>query len=167
MLLVIVFAYEALFVGDIDRTGCLHEESLARLRAEGELWSLGITLYDLAFLRIIQHRHADARALCGEAIALGQQFGDRRSIAWSLGLLAAVDAAEGRPARAARLRGAMEGLLHSIGTTVQPSYNTWIGDPHFSAVQDELGTDAYQRALAAGRAMSLSQAIDDAMEENA
>ena len=99
-----------------------------------------------------------------EGIALGRQFGDRLSIAWHLGVLAGADAAEGRAARAARLRGAMEGLLESIGSELQPTYHTWIGDPLFGAVQQELGTDAYEQALAAGRAMSLSQAIEYAME---
>ena len=41
---------------------------------------------------------------------------------------------------------------------------TWIGDPYFSGVQQELGSAAYQQALAEGRALSLSQAIDYAME---
>jgi hypothetical protein len=124
---------------------------------------MGIALFDLALLRVVQQRPAEARALCGEAIALGRQFGDRRAIAWCLGVLAAADAAEGQPARAARLRGAMDGLLDSIGSTVQPSYNMFIGDRFFGPVQEELGKDAYQQALAAGRTMSLSEAIDYAM----
>ena len=116
------FAYEALFAGDIDRAGHLHEQALALGRAQGDLWGIGIILFDLALLRVVQQRHAEARALCREGIALGRQFGDRRAIAWCLGVLAGADAAEGRSARAARLRGAMEGLLDSIGAAVQPTY---------------------------------------------
>jgi hypothetical protein len=80
-------------------------------------------------------------------------------------VLAGADAAEGRPARAARLRGAMEGLLDSIGSPVQPTYQAWIDDRYFGAVQQALGAGAYEQALADGRAMSLSQAIDHALEE--
>jgi hypothetical protein len=58
----------------------------------------------------------------------------------------------------------MEGLLDSIGSSVQPTYTILIGDRLFGAVQQELGTDAYQRALTAGRAMSLLQAIRYANE---
>jgi non-specific serine/threonine protein kinase len=159
------FAYEALFAGDIDRAGRLHEEGLALARARGELWAMGIVLYDLALLRVVQHRPAEARALCHEGIALGRQFGDRRAIAWHLGGLAGADAAEGRPLRAARLRGAMDGVLDSIGAEVQPTYNTLIGDRFFAAVEEELGTDAYQQALAVGRGMSLSQAVEYATGE--
>ena len=159
------FAYEALFAGDIDRAGQLHEKALALVRAQGELWGMGISLFDLSVLRVVQQRHTEARALCSEGIALGRQFGDRRAVAWCLGVLAGVEAAEGRTERAARLRGAMDGLLDSIGATAQPSFNMLIGDRYVGAVQRDLGTDAYEQAVAAGRAMSLPQAIDYAMEE--
>ena len=56
-----------------------------------------------------RNRCAEARSLSREAMSLGQQFGDRRAIAWCLGLFACAEAAEGRFVRAARLRGAMEG----------------------------------------------------------
>ena len=156
-------AYEALYAGDVDQAGDLHERGLALCRARGELWGLGVVLFDLSLLRVVQRRYDEARALCREGITLGRQFGDRRAIAWCLGVLAGADAAEGYPLRAARLRGAMQGLSDSVGSPVQPSYNAWIGDRLFPAVEQELGTDAYHQALAAGRAMSLSQAIGYAM----
>ncbi|HEX5108247.1 MAG TPA: winged helix-turn-helix domain-containing protein [Vicinamibacterales bacterium] len=157
------YAYEALYAGDIERAGQLHEEALAMCRTRGELWGQGIVLSDLALLRVVQHRLAEARALCGEAIAIGRRFGDRRAIAWCLGMLAGANAAEGHSVSAARLRGAMDGLLASIGVPAQPTYNSWIGDRLFPAVQDRLGAAAYEQALAEGRAMSLSQALEYAM----
>ena len=160
-------AYQALNTGDVDRAGELHEQALALLRACGETWAMGIVLFDLALLRVVQRRYGEARTLCAEAIALGRQFGDRRAIAWSLGLLAGADAAEGHSLRAARLRGAMDGLLDAIGSSAQPTYHTWIGNRLFGAVQEDLGRDAYEQALTAGRAMTLSQAIDYAMERPA
>ena len=159
------FAYEALFAGDIDRAGRLHEEILALSRSQGDLWVVGIVLFDLAMLRVVQQRPGEARTLGVEAIALGRRFRDRRAIGWSLGVLAGADAAQGRPERAARLLGAMQGLLESIGAPMQPSYNALIGDRLFSALLQELGEDGYQQALAAGRALSMSHAIDYAMEE--
>ena len=151
--------------GDVDRAGEKHERALAALRALGDLWGMGIVLFDLALLRVVQHRYVDARALCAEGIALGRQFGDRRAIAWCLGILAGADAADGHLLRAARLRGAMEGLLDGIGSFAQPTYQAWIGDRLFPAVQQELGTDTYRQALAAGRMMSLAQAARYAIEE--
>jgi non-specific serine/threonine protein kinase len=157
------FAYQALYAGDVDRAGDLHERGLALCRAQGELWGMGIVLFDLALLRVVQGRHDEARALCHEGIALGRQFGDSRAIAWCLGLLAGADAAEGDALRAARLRGAMEGLLDTVGSSVQPTFNALIGERLFPAAEQALGAETYQQALAAGRAMSLSQAIQYAL----
>jgi predicted ATPase/DNA-binding winged helix-turn-helix (wHTH) protein len=157
-------AYEALHARDFDRAGRLHEQGLELLRERGEKWGMGIVLFDLAVLRVVQERHPEARALSAEGIALYQEFGDRRGIGWCLGILAGADAAEGHGLRAARLRGAMEGLLASVGAPVQPSYNTWIAEPFFTAVQRTLGAGVYENALAEGRAMSLVQAIDYALE---
>jgi non-specific serine/threonine protein kinase len=158
------FAYEALYAGDINRAEQLNEEVLARSRAQGDLWSMAIVLYDLALLRIVQERYADARGYSREAIAIAQQFGDRRAIAWCLGVFAGADAAEGHPVRAATLRGAMQAQLDSVGAPVQPSFNWLIGDRYFEAVQESLGSGPYHQAITAGRAMSLSQAIDCALE---
>jgi non-specific serine/threonine protein kinase len=157
-------AYAALFAGDVDGAGALHEQILAISRAQGELWGVGIVLFDLGLSRLVQGRYSDARALSTEGIALGRKFGNRLVVAWCLGLMAGVDAAEGQPVRAARLRGAMEGLLDSIGSAPQPTYTTWIGDRLFPAVQQELGTAVYEETLAEGRTMSMSQAIEYAME---
>jgi len=158
------FAYQAMYAGDIDRAEQLQEQCLGLARERGELWVIGIVLYDLAMLRVVQHRYEDARTLCREGIALGRQFGDRRAIAWCLGVFAGADAAEGRALRAARLRGAMEGQLDSIGAPAQPTFNMLIGDRYFGLVQSELGPSAYEQAVAEGRAMPLPQAIEYAIE---
>ena len=160
-------AYTALYRGDVDRASDLHTQVLAICRGHGDLWGTGIVLFDLALLRVVQQRYEEARALAREGIALGRQFGDQRAIAWCLGVLAGADAAEGQPVRAARLLGAMEGLLDAIGSSAQPTYSALIGDRLAHVLQEELGTDVYGRALAAGRAMSLSQAMDCAIDAQA
>ena len=113
--------------GDFDRAGRLHEEALKGVRRQGEKWAMGISLSNLALLRVVQQRHAEARALCAEGLVLYQEFGDRLGIAWCLGILSGAEAAEGHPLRAARLRGAMEGLLGIVGAPVQASYKRWMG----------------------------------------
>ena len=160
-------AYVAMDEGDFDRAGQLHEEALELLRQRGEKWGMGIVLFDLALLRVVQQRHAQARALCAEGITLYEEFGDRRGIAWSLGILSGAEAADGDALRAARLRGAMEGLLESVGAPVQGIYNKWIADRYFDAVKDCLGESSFQVAMAEGRAMSLSRAIQFGLENAA
>ena len=156
-------AYLAMHEGDFDRAGLLHEEALDWSRRQGEKWGMGITLFDLALLRVVQQRHAQARALCAEGIGLYQEFGDRRGVAWCLGI-----SREPRPRtrtlRAARLRGAMEGLLESVGAPVQVSYNKWIGDRSLDAMRADLGDSGFHVAVAEGRSMPLSRAIQFGLE---
>jgi hypothetical protein len=149
----------ALTEGDLDLAGRLHEEALELTRQQGDTWSMGIVLYDLAFLRVMQHRYDDARTLVAEGIVLNQEFGDWPGIAWCLGILAAADAASGNALRAARLRGAMEGMLESVAAPIQASYHTLIGDRSLEAMKAALGLSGFEAAVAEGRAMSLARAI--------
>jgi non-specific serine/threonine protein kinase len=160
-------AYVAMDEGDFDRAGQLHEQALELVRRQGEKWGMGITLFDLALLRVVQQRHAEARALCAEGITLYEAFGDRRGVAWCLGILSGAEAADGHALRAARLRGAMEGLLESVGAPVQGTYHKWIGNRYFDAVKDCLGENSFRVALAEGRAMSLVRAIQFGLENAA
>ena len=50
-------AYHAMHEGDLDRAGRLHEELLEMGRRQGEKWGMGIVLFDLALLRVVQGRH--------------------------------------------------------------------------------------------------------------
>jgi non-specific serine/threonine protein kinase len=160
-------AYLATFEGDFDRAGLLQEEALDWSRRHGEKWAIGITLFDLALLRVLQQRHEEATTLCAEGIGLYQEFGDRRGIAWCLGILSATEAAEGRTLRAARLRGAMEGLLDSVGAPIQVSFNHFIGDRSLDAMRASLGDSGFDAALAEGRSMALSRAIQFGLEREA
>jgi non-specific serine/threonine protein kinase len=157
-------AYLAMHEGDFDRAGLLHEEVLDWSRRQGEKWAIGITLFDLALLRVVQQRHEEARALCAEGIGLYREFGDRRGIAWCLGILSAIEVAERRTLRAARLRGAMEGLLESVGAPIQVSFNHWIGDRSLDAMRAGLGDRGFHTAVAEGRSMPLSRAIQFGLE---
>jgi tetratricopeptide (TPR) repeat protein len=157
-------AYVAMIEGDLERAGRLHEDVLELGRQQGDKWGIGIVLFDLALLRVVQQRYAEARTLCAEGIALCHEFRDRRGIAWCLGILSGAEAAEGQVLRAALLRGAMEGLLESVGAPPQPSYHQWIGDRALAAMAASLGQPALDEALAGGRAMSLARAIEVSQE---
>lgn len=157
-------AYLALHEGDFDRAGLQLEEALDWSRRQGEKWGMGISLFDLALLRVLQRRHDAARALSVEGIGLYTEFGDPLGIAWHLGILSAAEAADGRMLRAARLRGAMEGLHDSVGATIQASFNHFIGDRALDTMKAGLGESGFQAAVAEGRAMPLSRAIQFGLE---
>ena len=118
--------------GDLDRAGRLHEECLELSRQQGDGWSMGIVLFDLALLPVGQQQYAEARRCRRPTL------------------------------RAARLRGAMEGLLKSVGAPPQATYHTWIGDRSLEIMKLSLGDGDVEAAVAEGRSMS-SQALEPAM----
>lgn len=158
--------YLAMHEGDLERACVLQEEALDWSRKQGDKWAMGITLFDLALLRALQQRHDEASALCAEGIGLYREFGDRRGIAWCLGILSGTEAAEGRALRAARLRGAMEGLLESVGAPIQESFKHWMGERSLDTMRAALGDSAFHTALAEGRSMPLSRAIQFGLERD-
>jgi non-specific serine/threonine protein kinase len=152
-------AYLAMHEGDLVCAGQLHEEALEVSRGHGEKWGVATSLTDLALLRVVQQRHGQARTLCAEGISLYREFGDRLGIAWCLGILSAAESADGHAVRAARLWGAMEGLLESVGAPLQAVYKRWIGDRYLDPMKESLGESAYRAAVAEGRGISLPAAI--------
>jgi non-specific serine/threonine protein kinase len=159
----------AVLNGDHDRAQQLYDESIERCRRAGETWGLSVLLSVAAGLRIVRQDFDQARALASEAMSLCQEFEDPRGIAWSLdvfaGLLAAGGYADARRQldaahadAAARLWGASDGLLASVGGSLVPTIG-WIRDRYIEPVKTSLGGEAFETARAEGRAMPVVQAI--------
>jgi predicted ATPase/predicted Ser/Thr protein kinase len=158
-----MMGYAALQQGDHACAADLFEQAVTLMRDHGEKWSLGILLSDLAAVRALQGSHADARALGRQAIDFCQQLGDRRGVAWCLQTIAMVDAAEGQAIRVARLYGAAERLLESVGATGQATV-TRVQENFLSAAIASIGDAAFRAAATEGRAMPFAEAIRYAVE---
>jgi hypothetical protein len=78
--------------------------------------------------------------------------------------LAAVLGSTGQPERAARLLGAGEALMETIGTAIQaadrPTYDLAIAGP-----RDSLGEAPFEALRAEGRAMTMEQAVELALRK--
>ena len=139
--------------GDVDRAGALHEQGLALRRAQGEHGN-GNRLSDLALLaRRFNNAIEKARAHAARRSALGRQLRliagrpPGRSGSW--------------PARtqprdtghdAARLRGAMEGLVEGIGSfRAADGHVVDRRPPVRGRCYRKLGTEVDTQALASGR----------------
>ncbi len=83
---------------------------------------------------------------------------NKNAISYCLEGLAAVGAAEGDSADAARLLGAAEVLRETIGAPAG-AYEEAIRLDTVAAVRQELGEDKFGAAWAEGRAMPLEQAV--------
>ena len=148
----------ALVNGEHDRALALFEEAIEGLRLVGEIWGLGILLSLAAGLRILREEFDEARAYASEALSIYSELEDPRGIAWSLDVFAGLIATEGHAAEAARLWGASDGLLATVGGTLVPTIG-WIRDRYFEPARAALGERPFEAARAEGRAMQPERAI--------
>ena len=134
----LILANIAVLSGDHDRAQQLYDESIEVHRRAGETWGLGILLSAAAGLRIVREDFDQARAQASEAMSLCQELEDPRGIAWSLDVFAGLLAAGGHADGAARLWGASDGLLASVGGSLAPTIG-WIRDRYIEPVKTSLG----------------------------
>jgi non-specific serine/threonine protein kinase len=156
-----MLGYVAIREGDYDKASHIYEEGWKA--TTNDTWASNIFMSCLVGLRVVQGRYAEANELGAEAIALCRDIEDPVRTAWCLESIAAAQAAQGRPLRSARLWGASEKLLESAAAPLPPTHR-WIRDRYFNGVKEALGDAAFQAALCDGRAMSLRQAAQYALE---
>ncbi len=103
-----------------------------------------------------------ARSLLEESLAIKQDLGDKLGIAECLAVLAEVASSRGQMEQAARLFGAAEALREILGAPRPRSQRAGV-ERHVTGVRAALGQEAFAAAWAAGRAMTLSEAVADAL----
>ena len=112
-------------------------------------------------LSMVERRlgHLDAaEALSLEALAIVGKRRDPMTTAWVLNGLAAVVAAKGDLARAATLLGAADALLAQAGGEWPPDEREQ-HDETLATLRAAMDAPAFDRATAAGAAMTLDEAI--------
>ena len=144
--------------GDFERAIQLTEKALGLLQELGDLWAIGLHTCDLALFSLAQGQLDHSEAVCADGIELFQNVEDRFGLSCILAILSGVYAARGRPRRAARLWGAMHGLLESIAAPLQESFKRVVGDVYIAQVRESLGGPDFDAAFAEGRSMSMPQA---------
>ncbi len=141
----------------------LGEESLALWRELGDKRMSGIALETLGFAAHGKGDNVAARALLAEALRLLSELRDRWSIPRILEGSAAIASTEGSPERAARLFGAAEALREAANVPLPPADRADY-DHNVAAVRAQLDEAAFAKAWAEGRAMTLEQAVEYALE---
>jgi hypothetical protein len=118
------------------------------------LVNLGMALLD-------QGEVERAMGLYAESLELFRSVGSTWGLAYYLEGMARAACAHGQPVRGARLCGAAEAVREAIGAPLPPvdraSYLRTI-----AIAKDALGDDAFDRAWAEGRLLSLEQALAEA-----
>ncbi|HZP80237.1 MAG TPA: adenylate/guanylate cyclase domain-containing protein [Chthonomonadaceae bacterium] len=148
---------------DHEQANALYQEHLARSREQGDMLGMAFSLRDLAVIRMHLGDLAAARAHLMESLTLFGRLGNKLGLIRSLEGMAQLAAARQEAARAVRLFAAAESLREVYRLPLAP-----VDRPDYGSVpglRAALGEAAFASARAAGRAMSLEQAVAYAQEE--
>ena len=138
----------------------LLEQGRAAARAGGDKWAEAGILVPLTRAATEQGNVVEAAALLGESLERWRDLGNRQGIADALEAGAQLAAALARPDCAARLAGAAAALRE--GGSATPAVGA-IEALWTARAQTALGNQAFAAAWAAGRAMSLDEATEQAL----
>jgi hypothetical protein len=141
------------------------EESLAQFRDLDYTIGVGVTLIALARVAHTQGDSARAAQHFAQALALLRETPVSEVHHTAIEGLAGVAAAQGQPERAARLFGAAEALREAAGEPLPPAYRAAY-ERDVAAARTQLDEATFAAARAAGRAMTLEQAIAYALNED-
>ncbi|MCD6059063.1 MAG: diguanylate cyclase and serine/threonine protein kinase with repeat [Thermomicrobiales bacterium] len=142
------------------------EEALPCFRAVEDRRNTAQVLTNLGFVALAQGEVNQARATFTESLTFGREHSDQFNTPACLRGIAALAVAAGEPVRAARLLAAADELFAATGATKWPAER--LGGPVTAKLlRDSIGQVAFAAARAAGRNLSLSQVIDEAISEAA
>jgi predicted ATPase/DNA-binding CsgD family transcriptional regulator/Tfp pilus assembly protein PilF len=148
--------------GQIDEARRLYEECLSIDRALGHRSAQGSVLNNLGHLAIMRGDLGQARVLLRESLLASREGGDRRRLGFTLSAVAGLLAAEGNVAGAIRLDAAGRAALATMDATLAPAMRA-LYDAQLAPAREALGEDGVAAAESAGRAMTLDQAVADAL----
>lgn len=154
----------ALTQGDNAAARTIQEESLALFREVEDKRGIAYSLHNLGNVVCAQEDYTTARSFLKESLALFRELGQQQGIAGSLEAFAALASVQKQAQRATRLWGAAEALREEIGTPLPPSQRVKY-EGLVSETRADMNENAFAAAWAEGRAMTMEQAIEYAMEE--
>lgn len=144
----------------------LCEESLAIRKALAYKGGCAHTLTILGRIALAQGAYERATACYKESLTLRQETGEKEGIATALEGLAAVTRMQGQLVSAARLYGSAESLRTLLGAPLTP-----IDRPYYqqnvTAIRAQLDEPTFLKAWTAGQAMTLEEAIAEAVQMTA
>jgi non-specific serine/threonine protein kinase len=139
-----------------------YEEALSIRRRLGYVEGIGICLNLLAMLAYRQHELTRARALAHESLATLRDLGARWTVHNPLVAVAVVANALGKPEQAIRLAAATDAFSQVVDVTPIPLAETMLREA-LAAARSGLSEATYAAAWAAGRALSLDEAVAEAL----
>jgi DNA-binding CsgD family transcriptional regulator len=152
--------------GDARRATDLCDESLAIRKALGYKGGCAHTLAILGRIALTQGFYERATACYIESLTLRQETGEKEGIATALEGLAVVTGMQGQPVNAARLYGAASSLRTLLGAPLTP-IDRPLYQQTIAALRAQLDEPTFLNAWAAGQALTLEEAIAEAVQVQA
>jgi non-specific serine/threonine protein kinase len=152
----------ALHRGDLEPASAYLREATEVARSAGDRRVAAFALLNLAEVSLRQGDLMQAESLGREALMLMRDVGGPYYLAACLNTLAWIAAEAGQGERAARLRGSWAALYETLGRSLSPVELGWI-EASIALAQASLGEEAGAAVFAAGRALSLEEAIAEAL----
>ena len=152
----------ALDQGDAAAARAYFDECLAMRRELGDPRALPFSLNNVALAARQQSDYAAAREAYQESLTVSQQLADPRGVIEALEGFAGLIGAQGDGERAARLWGAVETQREARRLSRVAEEREQF-ERERDAVRAQVDAAAWERAWAAGRAMTLTQAIESAL----
>ena len=145
-------------LGDSDQAMAYAEECIALSEAASERWCAALARWVEALIQWRLGRAARARTYARDVLRLKEPFGDRMGMAMSVEVVAWAEAEAGRSGEAARLLGAVQNALDSIGASLFGHLHE-DHDRCLARAREELGDAAFGRAFDEGSALRFDDAV--------
>ena len=145
--------------GDLPAARAVAEENLAARRMDDEPLRTASALSALAAINLKDRAFEAAHASLREAIGTYRSAGDSQRMSSLLTVAAALAFAEGDPNRAARISGAAAVIMEPLGRVATPMQLLGVDDP-VPAARATLGDADFEAAYAAGRSLTLDEAVE-------
>jgi predicted ATPase/DNA-binding SARP family transcriptional activator/DNA-binding CsgD family transcriptional regulator len=156
--------YAELMQRDHERAMAFSEEALTVANGLGKA---GVEIFpearvNLGLAALGQGEHERAASSLEEALVVAHQVGVKASIINALEGMASLAGARGEATRAAHLWGVAEAAREVTGIALPPGEQE-LHEPHLASASSQLDEDAWEAALAEGRAMSLVEGAEYAL----
>jgi len=158
-------AYSAYRNEDRETAFMLNEQALTAFRDLGDQYFQSVCLYEIGSFRAKQGDLKEGLAELRESLRLSRELGSRFEIAGGLLRLAETEQHLGQPARAVRLYCAARNVYESIDP-LQPDDDLRFVE-YLAPCRLALGETEFETAQEDGRAMTMEQAIEYALELSA
>ena len=149
---------------DLPKAAQLLDESMSAAERSGNNLARSIALVNFGRLKFAEGDYARAKEICQESLRLREELADRWGLVQCLEPLTAIAVIEGAPQHAAKMLGAIDVLLETLGAQ-PPLIFRADHEPSAAAVRAALDEKTFDRLFAEGRKLSIKESVALALEQ--